>query len=424
MSPCIGTAHIDPQPPDQSASRPLTARPLRAAAITDLPDDAYIAALAGLPHLTPSRLRCILEGSDPSRAWERIRAGRAPAGLGGAGPDPAPEGSAGGSKPRWTSEALSAAWCSHARRTDPRQVWADYRSAGVRVCRQGRAGYPPRLAEDPEAPPILFWSGDLQALGHPSVGLVGTRSCTHYGEEVAAELGLGLAQAGVSVVSGLALGIDGAAHRGALAARGFPPIGIVASGLDTVYPPRHARLWQQVALSGALISEAPLGAVPEAWRFPWRNRLIAALSDVVVVVESHRSGGALLTVQAAIRRGVPVLAVPGSIRSPASAGTNALIADGCSPVRDVDDVLVALSLSGGLIRHQPVPAPRSSAPTGGAEAAVWAAIGAEPTPTETIMRRTGLSLAGVALALDHLEEEGWVRGSQGFWGQAVTVPVC
>ena len=140
-----------------------------------------------------------------------------------------------------------------------------------------------------------------------------------------------LSAAGVSVISGLALGIDGAAHEGACAA-GTPPVAVVAGGLDDPYPRRHARLWARVAEHGAIVSESPAGVGTEKWRFPTRNRLLAALSDVVVVVESRPGGGSRHTVDAALARGVAVGAVPGSIRSPTSEGTNALLAEGAFPV--------------------------------------------------------------------------------------------
>jgi DNA processing protein len=229
----------------------------------------------------------------------------------------------------------------------------------------------------------------------------------------------------VVVVSGLARGIDGAAHEGALAgweAGGAPPVGVAGSGLDVIYPPGHARLWTRVARAGALLSEAPLGARPEAWRFPWRNRLLAALSQLVVVVESHLGGGSMLTVDAAARRGVPVMAVPGSIRSPASAGTNTLLAEGCAPVRDTADVLAALGLSqAGTLDHEATDG-RSPGIDGAAagtgldvDQTVLKAIGHEPTTTEAVLRRTGLGLGQAAAALDRLEEAGLLRGGDGWW---------
>ena len=159
------------------------------------------------------------------------------------------------------------------------------------------------------------------------------------------ELGSGLAAAGVTVISGLALGIDGAAHRGALAADGAPVVGVVGSGLDVVYPRGNRDLWEAVSAAGTLLAEAPLGAEPEGWRFPARNRLLAALADVVVVVESKRAGGSMHTVEEAIRREVTVMAVPGSVRNPAAEGTNLLLSEGCAPACSTDDVLVALELA-------------------------------------------------------------------------------
>ncbi|MGH9153964.1 MAG: DNA-processing protein DprA, partial [Acidimicrobiales bacterium] len=208
-------------------------------------------------------------------------------------------------------------------------------------------------------------------------------------------------------------GIDGAAHEGALGARApaAPPVGVVGSGLDVVYPRRHADLWRRVALAGVLLSEAPLGARPEPWRFPARNRLIAALADVLVVVESHAAGGSLHTVRAAAERGVTVMAVPGPVRSPASAGTNALLADGCPPARDSGDVLVALALE----TASAPPRPDRRPPPTGEEAAVLDALGWQAVTVEELARATSLPPSRVALALVRLEQDGWARGGGGWW---------
>jgi DNA processing protein len=235
---------------------------------------------------------------------------------------------------------------------------------------------------------------------------------------MARELGRDLAAAGVVVVSGLALGIDGAAHRGALdAARvgsAVPPVGVIGCGHDEPYPSRHRELWQQVADAGVLLGEAPLGTRPAPWRFPARNRIIAALADVVVVVESHAAGGSLLTVREAMDRDVEVMAVPGSVRSPAAAGTNQLLADGCHPVRDVDDVLVALGLVPGGRRTavDRRPAPDASG------RALLEAFDWEPTTLEQLALRTGRPLPELALSLLRLEADGWVAGS-GAWYERV-----
>jgi DNA processing protein len=290
---------------------------------------------------------------------------------------------------------------------------------GVAVHRLGDPGYPRVLAGDHQAPAVLYSHGDLGLLERPAVAVVGTRSATHYGQDVAAELGRDLAGAGVVVVSGLALGIDGAAHHGALAARCAPPVGVVASGLDVVYPRRHARLWAEVATRGALLSEAPLGTVPARWRFPVRNRIIAALAQVVVIVECHRGGGALHTVEAAIERGIPVMAVPGSVRSPASVGTNALLSEGCQPVRDADDVLTALDLE-RTGRRAPLPPSRPALDDD--ETVVLRALDWQPVATGEVMRRTEMALEEVAVILDRLEESGLVRAGDGWWVRTTASP--
>jgi len=206
------------------------------------------------------------------------------------------------------------------------------------------SAHPSPLVADIDPAPIIFSVGVNPSQGLPRVAVIGTRRCTPVGRGIAVEIGDGLAAAGVVVVSGLALGIDGAAHEGALNAEGAPPVAVVGGGPDVVYPRRHAHLWKRVAGRGVIFTEAGIGARPEPWRFPARNRLIAAMSDLVVVIESRAAGGSMLTVEQAIRRGVPVMAVPGSIRNQAADGTNQLIADGCQPVRDVDDILMALGL--------------------------------------------------------------------------------
>lgn len=213
-------------------------------------------------------------------------------------------------------------------------------------------------------------------------------------------------------MSGLALGIDGAAHQGALAAAGAPPIGVVAGGFDRPYPVRHRGLWDQVAATGVLVSEWPLGTRSEGWRFPARNRLIVALAEVVVVIESAERGGSMVTADLAAARGVPVLAVPGSIRNPAAAGTNRLVRDGAAPACDVDDVLVALSLAAGSAGSPP---PERRPPPAPAGAAVLAAMGWDPLTTDALASRTGLAPATLSLHLAHLELDGWICGGAGRW---------
>ena len=314
---------------------------------------------------------------------------------------------------------LGAAWRTAAAAADVDGLWRAHLEAGVRVDVLGGDGYPAMVAADHEAPALLFSRGDAGALtAGRRVAIVGTRRCTRYGRDVAWELGRDLAAAGVTVVSGLALGVDGAAHAGALEAGGGPPVAVVGSGLDVVYPRRHAGLWAAVAEAGLLLSEAPLGARPEPWRFPVRNRVIAAVSEVVVVVESHVTGGSRYTVEAAEARGRTVMAVPGPVRSPASAYTNTLLADGCPPARDAIDVLVALGLS---TAHDPGVVDRRS-PPGPVEARVLEALGWEAASLDDIVARAGLGPGQASLALARLQRDGWVGGAGGWWERIAQVP--
>jgi DNA processing protein len=378
-------------------------------------DTAAAAALAGLPRMSVDRLRALLATAPAADAWADVR------GDTGLAEDVLRRHHLHGRRLQHPGEEgdvirVARCWVRAARQVDLRRIARANQAAGVVVHVLGDPGYPFALRSDHEAPAVLFSRGDVEALAQPMVAVVGTRSATHYGEDVAAELGRDLAQAGVVVVSGLAAGIDGAAHRGALAGGSAPPVGVVASGLDVVYPPRHARLWGEAATRGALLSEAPLGTAPSAWRFPLRNRIIAAIAQVVVVVECHRVGGALHTVEAAVRRGVPILAVPGSVRSPASEGTNALLADGCQPVRGADDVLAALDLERTGRAVPPTPAPGLELSED--ERAALTALGWQPTLTDEVMRRTGMPLDEVAIILERLEESGLIRRGAGWWERA------
>jgi DNA processing protein len=364
-----------------------------------LPQEAWAAALAGLPAMGPARLRAVLDTWAPEEAWALVAAGAGcsrPAVALACRPDPA---------------GVAALWRVAARRVVPAEVWERHLRAGVSVAVRGGPDYPEDLRVDPEAPAVVFWRGDPGVLDGRRVAIVGTRRCTRYGRDVAYELGHDLASAGVRVVSGLALGIDGGAHRGALAAGGGgPPVAVVGSGLDVVYPPAHRSLWEEVATSGLLLSEAPLGARPEPWRFPVRNRVIAALAEVVIVVESADKGGSRHTVEAAMERDRLVMAVPGSVRSPVSSYTNGLLADGCHPVRDALDVLVALGLSSA----PSTTADRRPAP-GAEEAPVLDALGWEPATFDDLCERTGSTPGQVSVALARLQAGGWVVERAGWW---------
>jgi DNA processing protein len=365
---------------------------------------ACAAALLDLPGMTAVRLARLLDGLGPVLAWSAVRSGAHPG-------DP--------------GRRFEAA----ARAIDPSGVARRYADSGVSVLLPGRPGYPAALVGDPGAPAVLCVSGDTSVLeARPSVAIVGTRSATPYGTKVASELGRRLAESGVVVVSGLARGIDAAAHHGALAAGSgaAPPVAVVGTGLDVVYPNENRALWARVAGVGAVLSEAALGTVARPRVFPARNRIIAALSDVVVVVESHWDGGSLYTAEAAARRSIPVCAVPGSVHSRASAGTNQLLVDGCTPVRDADDVLAAVTLARqGRGMSGPVVASRDRRSAGDAQTgpddrvqrSVWDAVDDTPTAVETVLLRTDLSLSALTAAGEELVEQGLLIAGAGWWSR-------
>ena len=206
--------------------------------------------------------------------------------------------------------------------------------------------FPPSLVDRPDAPPFLFTRGVLPAA--PTVAIVGTRRCTAYGRRIARSYGAVLSDVGVPVVSGLARGIDGAAHEG-VRAEGGVGVAVMGCGLDRVYPREHRSLLTDLlAAGGAAVSEYPPGAPPTGWRFPARNRVISLLAEVVIVVEANETGGALITARHAIEQGKEVLATPGDITRRSSAGTNLLIRDGALPVFDADDLVAALELIPGF----------------------------------------------------------------------------
>lgn len=363
-----------------------------------LPGGAFVVGLAALSGMGPARLAALLQRWDPEQAWHATCGGQVHRDAG------VVEGA------RGFSAELSRRWALEAAGIDVAGRFEAHLSAAVGITFAGAAGFPDALAGDPEAPAVLFHRGSLEVLDRPRVAVVGTRRCTSAGRATARELGRDLAGAGVCVVSGLASGIDGEAHLGSLEADAAAPVAVVATGLDVVYPMANADLWRRVASAGCVLSEYPLGTRPERWRFPARNRILAGLADVVVVVESHARGGSLHTVDAALERDRPVMAVPGPVRSPASKGTNDLLAAGSAPVRDAGDVLAVLGLDGAAAtRGRADPADPSDA---GASALVQA-LGWEPATVEELALRLDRPLGPLAVDLSELEHQGWVvrRGS-------------
>ena len=363
--------------------------------------EGCVSALARLPGVGSGRLRRMLAHHAPAEALEALAGGRPlhPMVM------------------RAIPATDLATMMVAARDADPDAELAACRASDVVVLLHGGPGYPAPLLADPEAPAVLFVRGDPAVLDTRRVGIVGTRNATASGRATARELGAALAGEGVAVVSGLARGIDGAAHLGARTAgvAGSSvgrPVAIVGSGPDVVYPRRHAELWHWVSSNGLLVSEWPPGTPPDAWHFPARNRIIAGLSEVLVVVESRERGGSLITARLAAERGVEVMAVPGSPRCPASVGTNQLLRDGVAPVTSVDDVLVMLGLDHrrqGTLPFDPRPLPTAE------QALVLRACEAEPRTLDSIATATGLPLVQAALAAARLERAGWLSEASGWF---------
>jgi DNA processing protein len=273
------------------------------------------------------------------------------------------------------------------------------------------------LAASPGPCGVFFFRGSTEVLAGRRAGIVGTRTPTPSGVYTAREIGEGLARAGVHVVSGLAKGIDGAAHDGVRAAFDDATphgraIAVVGSGLDVVYPRANAALWEWVARHGLLVSEHPPGAAAEPHHFPRRNRLIAALSEVVVVVESRESGGSMSTVRQAIERQRDVLAVPGSPRVVSAAGTNLLIQQGCGAVTCAADVLSVLALDH---RHSDAVSLDERIAPDPRDVVVLEACSHGPVTLDQLVIATGRTLADLAVALGRLEATGWVVEEAGWW---------
>lgn len=284
----------------------------------------------------------------------------------------------------------------------------------------GDAAYPEAFRTLPDPPYLLFAIGNLDLLAAPGIGVVGTRLPTDYGQRIAIKLSGELARAGLSIVSGMARGIDSAAHAAALDAGGTT-VGVLGHGIDRVYPPENARLFSRVAERGLLLTELAPGEEPNAGNFPRRNRLIAALSLGVLVVEMGEKSGAQHTVTYALEQGKDVFAVPGPIGSPQSAGTNQLLKDGARLVTSAADILEELRGVGHAFH--PAGGPASAANIDVApppppnlvpdEARVYAALTAEPRHVDDLAEATGMAPSNVLAALLGLELRDLVESLPG-----------
>ena len=275
---------------------------------------------------------------------------------------------------------------------------------GGRMLTKTGTGYPPQLQPLADAPPVLAVRGDAALLGRPAVAVVGARNASLNGCAFARTLGWELARAGMVVVSGLARGIDTAAHDGALAADGAT-VAVIAAGVDVAYPPENAELMARIAAEGAVVSERPLGATARAKDFPRRNRIIAGLALGVVVVEAAPASGSLITARLAVEYGREVMAVPGGPQDPRHRGTNQLLRDGAHLVETAADVLAVLA---PLLRHAEVPAVRAQRvrrTLAAVPAAPDQAAGASAPEGDALVEQVARALGPAPLAVDELIRE-------------------
>jgi DNA processing protein len=300
-------------------------------------------------------------------------------------------------------------------RLDADVRWLEASGATAVMCTS--ALYPARLAAMAEAPPVLYVLGDVATLAPPSVAMVGARRATPAGLAIAREMAGEIARAGLVVASGLAVGIDAACHAGALEAGGAT-LAVCAHGLDLLYPREHRALAVRICGSGALVSRFPPGAPPARWRFAVRGRMLSGLALATLVVEAARASGSLQTAHAALRQRRPVYAVPGSIRSPASAGCHALLKCGARLAESAADVLRGLEipLADQASMQAPRPLPHAAgagAPLDKASEILLDALGFEPVSLNTLVERTGLPSGGIASLLLALELAGRVAPQPG-----------
>jgi DNA processing protein len=288
--------------------------------------------------------------------------------------------------------------------------------AGVRLFALGTPDYPPMLASLEDAPSLLYARGTVTLADANAVAVVGSRHCTDYGRRMATRLATGLARAGVTVVSGLARGIDGVAHRAALQAGGRT-LAVLAGGLSRIYPPEHADLAREVEAAGALLTESSMQQEPLAGLFPARNRIISGLSRAVVIVEAAERSGALITATHAGEQGRNVMAVPGAVDNPASGGCNALIRDGAVLVRDADDILAELNgVSAQAVAQKaaetaPVPVAPSGPPPGldTNQMRIWASLEGGAKTFDELVQQLGIAVPQLSGTLMLLEMKRAVR---------------
>ncbi len=274
----------------------------------------------------------------------------------------------------------------------------------IRILTWEDTDYPANLKEIDQSPPVLYLRGEVTAEDSWAVAIVGTRAVTSYGRQVTEELATVLAHSGVTIVSGLARGVDAIAHSTALKAGGRT-LAVLGSGVDKIYPPEHRPMAEKIALHGAVISDYAPGTAPDSANFPPRNRIISGLSMAVVVVEAGDTSGALITAGFAANQGREVFSVPGMLYAPKSKGTNRLISNGARVLLNPNDVLEALDLTRN-VEHREI---RRTVPSDATETALLAALASEPVHVDEIRARLGLPIEKISAALTMMELKGMVR---------------
>ena len=307
-------------------------------------------------------------------------------------------------------EPRSARFAAFKAAFDARAELERLHALGLRFLGRSDPGFPPLLRAIHDPPPGLFLRGNPEAalLALPAVAIVGARACSAYGRQIARSVARELASAGLVVVSGLARGVDAEAHRGALEAGGIT-VAVLGCGIDRDYPAANRELARQIATSGLIVSEYAPGVEPAPWRFPARNRIVAGLCSASVVVEARERSGALITADFALEEGREVFAVPGEITSALSAGSNALLRLGATPLTCAQDVLESFGL---------VAADRAEPQVGAAAGLVLASVREAAAGADELARATGLAAEELAVALTELELAGAVTEEGGVYRPA------
>ena len=286
-------------------------------------------------------------------------------------------------------------------------------AASITAVPWSHAAYPAALTAIADPPPVLWTRGNIDALSTPAVAIVGSRAATPYGLAVAEQLAADLAARGLVVISGLARGVDSAAHRGALAGGGTT-IAVLGSGVDVMYPPEHAPLTKAIdAAGGAVISELVPGTGPQQWFFPLRNRIISGLSRAVVVIEAGEKSGSLITARCALDQGRDVLAVPGNILSGRNRGAHALLKDGAKIVESADDILEELGMSTATALHGQTPSVIGARGSNAVDPVLDSLVPGEACNLDEISERSGLKSTSLLPRLFDLEMQGLVRRAGG-----------